>query len=151
MTGDPKHPARWEKNPGVLCRTANRGKYKKKDQEKVLRMSSWKFSKKRDDILGDTVMIRLQGAPLIYTLQMQGTNLFSLKRRPLSAAKSYHSMILSGNFMHSQKFACFPNLFSPCPLKLLCFCLNSTLRTCYSFCNSYTYVAMKLHPLSEVK
>ena len=38
------------------------GKTKKEDQEKVLDVLL-EVCKKRDDILGDTVMVRLQGAP----------------------------------------------------------------------------------------
>ena len=63
MNGDPKHPARWEKNPGVLCRTADRGKDKEGRPRKSFEDVLLEVCKKRDDILGDTVMVCLQGAP----------------------------------------------------------------------------------------
>ena len=63
MTGDPKHLARSEKNPGVLCRTADHGKDKKGRPRKIFKDVLLEVCKKRDDILGDPVMVRLQGAP----------------------------------------------------------------------------------------
>ena len=95
------------------------GKTKKEDQEKVLRMSSWKFAKNEMIFLVIQWWSACKELLLIYTLQMQDTNLFSLKHRPLSAVKSCHRMILTANFMHSHKFVCLPDLFSLCPLKLL--------------------------------
>ena len=114
------------------------GNIKKEDQEKVLRMSSWKFAKNEMILLVIQWWSTCKKLLLIYMLQIQGTNLFSLEHRPLSAAKSCHCMILTANFMHSHMFACFPHLFSPCPFKLLCFCVDSTFRICYSLCNSST-------------
>ena len=97
------------------------GKTKKEDQEKVFRMASWKFAKNEMIFLVIKWWSACKELLLIYTLQIQGTNLFSLKHRLLSAAKSCHRMILTANFLHSHKFACFSHLFSPYPLKLLCF------------------------------
>ena len=114
------------------------GNTKKEDQEKVLKMSSWKFAKKEMILLVIKWWSTCKKLLRIYMLQIQGTNLFSLEHRPLSAAKSCHCMILTANFMHSHTFACFPHLFSPCPFKLLYFCVDSTFRTCYSLCNSST-------------
>ena len=111
---------------------------KKEDQEKVLRVSSWKFAKNEIILLVIQWWSTCKKLLLIYMLQIQGTNLFSLEHRPLSGAKSCHCMILTANFMHSHTFACFPHLFSPCPFKLLCFCVDSTFRICYSLCNSST-------------
>ena len=37
---DPKHPDRWEKNRGILCRTADRGKRNKTFKEVLLEVSS---------------------------------------------------------------------------------------------------------------
>ena len=62
-TGDPEHHFRREKNPGVLCRTADRGKDKEGRPRKGFQDVLLEVCKKRDDILGDTVMVRLQGAP----------------------------------------------------------------------------------------
>ena len=111
---------------------------KKEDQEKVLRVSSWKFAKNEIILLVIQWWSTCKKLLLIYMLQIQGTNLFSLEHRPLSGAKSCHCMILTANFMHSHTFACFPHLFSPCPFKLLCFSVDSTFRICYSLCNSST-------------
>ena len=111
---------------------------KKEDQEKVLRVSSWKFAKNEIILLVIQWWSTCKKLLLIYMLQIQGTNLFSLEHRPLSGAKSCHCMILTANFMHSHTFACCPHLFSPCPFKLLCFCVDSTFRICYSLCNSST-------------
>ena len=107
ITGDHKHLSCWERNPGVLCRPANREK-DKEDQEKVLRMSSWKFATNEMIFLVIQWWSARKQLLLIYVLRMEGTNLFSLKHRPLSAAKSCHRMILTANSMHSHKFACFP-------------------------------------------
>ena len=59
---DTKHPGRWEKNPGVLCRTADRGKDKYGRQRKEFKEVLLEVCDRRDDILADTVRIRLQGA-----------------------------------------------------------------------------------------
>ena len=63
VTGDLKHPSRWEKNSGVLSRTDDRRKDKERRPRKSFKDVLLEVCKKRDDILGDTVMVRLQGAP----------------------------------------------------------------------------------------
>ena len=63
VTGDPKHPDRWERNLGILCRTADRGKDKERRIRKSFKDVLLEICRKRDDILGDTVMVRLHGAP----------------------------------------------------------------------------------------
>lgn len=40
VTPDPKNPGRWEKNRGILCRTADRGKGNKSFKEVLLEVSS---------------------------------------------------------------------------------------------------------------
>ena len=113
-------------------------KTKKEDQEKVLRMPSQEFARNEMMFLVIQLWSACKELLLIYTLQMEGTNLFSLSEiQAIICFKIMPPMILTANFMHNHKFACFSHLFSPCPLKLLCFYLNSTLRTCCSFCNSY--------------
>ena len=47
VTGDPKHPACWEKNPGVLCRTADRGKNKDGRPRKSYKDVLFEVCKKR--------------------------------------------------------------------------------------------------------
>ena len=54
---DTKHPDRWKKNPGMLCKTADRGKGKLLFKEVILNVCD-----QRGDIEGDNVRIRLQGA-----------------------------------------------------------------------------------------
>ena len=54
---DTKHPDRWKKNPGMLCKTADRGKGKLSFKEVILNVCD-----QRGDIEGDNVRIRLQGA-----------------------------------------------------------------------------------------
>ena len=67
VTSDPKHPDRWERNPErnpeILCRTADRGKDKEGRTRKSFKDVLLEICRKRDDILGDTVMVRLHGAP----------------------------------------------------------------------------------------
>ena len=63
VTGDPKHPSRWEKNSGVLSRTDDCRKDKERRPRKSFKDVLLEVCKKRDDILGDTVMVRLQGPP----------------------------------------------------------------------------------------
>ena len=55
---DKKHPDRWKKNPGVLCRTADRGKTKhgekRKSFKEVLLEVYYKrgpFSRKRSHVI----------------------------------------------------------------------------------------------------
>ena len=59
VTGDPKHPDRWERNPGILCRTTDRGKDKGGRTRKSFKDVLLEICRKRDDI----VMVRLHGAP----------------------------------------------------------------------------------------
>ena len=57
---DTRHPDRWEKNPGILCKTAERivqGKRVPSFKEVLLQICD-----DRSDILGDNVRVRLQGA-----------------------------------------------------------------------------------------
>ena len=63
VNGDSKQPSRWEKNSGVLSRTNHRRKDKERRPRKSFKDVLLEVCKKRDDILGDTVMVRLQGAP----------------------------------------------------------------------------------------
>ena len=63
VTGDPKHPACWEKNPGVLCRIADCGKNKDGRPRKSYKDVLVEVCKKRDDIFGNTKMVHLQGSP----------------------------------------------------------------------------------------
>ena len=63
VTGDPKHPSRGEKNSGVLSRTDDRRKDKERRPRKSFKDVLLEVYKKRNDILGDMVMVRFQGAP----------------------------------------------------------------------------------------
>lgn len=59
---DNKHPDRWEKNPGVLCKTANRGKDQFGNARKSFKEVLLETCDNRKDILGDQVRLRLEGA-----------------------------------------------------------------------------------------
>lgn len=59
---DSKNPTRWEKNPGVLCKTANRGKDQFGNERKSFKEVLLEICSKRNDILGDQVRVRLEGA-----------------------------------------------------------------------------------------
>ena len=63
VTGDPKHPDRWKKNPGILCTTDDRGKSKQRVPRKSFKDVMLEVCSKRDGILGDTVTVCIQGAP----------------------------------------------------------------------------------------
>ena len=63
MTGDPKHPACWKKNPGVLSRTNDRRKHKEGRPRKSFKDALLEICKKQDDIFGNTKMVRSQGSP----------------------------------------------------------------------------------------
>ena len=63
MTGDPKHAAHWEKNPRVLCWTADHRKHKKGRPRKGFKDVFLKVCQKGDDIIGDKVMVHLQETP----------------------------------------------------------------------------------------
>ena len=55
---DERHPERWEKNKGILCKTADRGSGKKSFKEVLLQVCN-----QRDDADADIVRTRLLGAP----------------------------------------------------------------------------------------
>lgn len=54
---DPKHPDRWSKNKGILCRTADRGAGKLSFKEVML-----DICRQRGDEEADIVRLRLLGA-----------------------------------------------------------------------------------------
>lgn len=58
MKADPKNPGRWEKNKGILCKTADRGPGKKSFKEVLLSICD-----KRSDVQSDEVRVRIAGAP----------------------------------------------------------------------------------------
>ena len=62
ITGDPKHPDRRERNPGILCRAADQGKDKEGRTRKSFKDVLLEICRKRDGILGNTVMVHLHGA-----------------------------------------------------------------------------------------
>ena len=55
VTGGLKHPDRWERNPGILCRTADWGKEKEGGTRKSFKDVLLEICRKRDDILGEHV------------------------------------------------------------------------------------------------
>ena len=57
MKSDPKNPGRWEKNKGILCKTADRGHGKKSFKEVLLSVCD-----NRSDVQSDEVRVRLAGA-----------------------------------------------------------------------------------------
>ena len=67
VVADPKHPNRFKKNPGVLCRTADRGNAKFDDGKEVRRKSFKQVildvCNDRSDEQADMVRVRLEGAP----------------------------------------------------------------------------------------
>ena len=59
---DPKNPSRWEKNRGILCQTADRGKSNDGRPRKSFKEVLLHCCDERSDFLGEEVRIRLQGA-----------------------------------------------------------------------------------------
>lgn len=85
LTRHLKHLDCWEKNSLQNCWS---GKDKQGIPIKGFKDILLEVCGKRDDILGDTVMVCLQRAPSIFMLQMEG--------------KSFLFSLLSFNFAHSQ-------------------------------------------------
>ena len=67
VEADPKNPKRFKKNPGVLCRTADRGSAKfeggKEVKGKSFKQVILDVCNNRSDEQAETVRVRLEGAP----------------------------------------------------------------------------------------
>ena len=67
IEADPKNPNRFKKNPGILCRTADRGSAKFEDGKEVKRKSFKQVildvCNNRSDEQAEEVRVRLEGAP----------------------------------------------------------------------------------------